>query len=548
MTMHSVPARHRWISAVALLAGLAPGMLAGQTAAASSGATPAPRRELSLDEALRLAQDVSEDVGIAREEISRAAGDRRRARSGYFPQLTGTASYTRTIKSQFNLGSSSASQTTCPLFVPQTALSTAARLDSLERAVQCISTFGAFGSLGGFQSLPFGRPNAYNFGLSFSQTLFNGGRTSGQSRAAGATLRSAEIGLSATQAQLLLDVTRTYYDAVLDDRLVEIAEATLRQADTTLAQTQLARRVGNQSEFDLLRARVTRDNQRPVVIQRRADRDLAYLRLKQVLNVPLEQSLALTTSLGDSTPGQPAAVAALVPTPGDTSGDARAPVRQAGEAVTSQQGLLKAAKGGRWPAVQVTSSFAQIAYPSNGFPSSGDFLTDWNVAVGLSIPLFTGGRVGGDVQVARATLAQAELRLRQTRELAQLDARNALLQVQAAEASWEASQGTVEQAARAYEIADLRYREGISTQTELSDSRIQLQQAEANRARAARDVLVARTRLALLPQLPLATTGAGAAATQAAATSQSEGQSPATPATPATGVPRTTIQAGVTSP
>ena len=66
----------------------------------------------------------------------------------------------------------------------------------------------------------------------------------------------------------------------------------------------------------------------------------------------------------------------------------------------------------------------------------------------------------------------------------------------------------VQQAQRAYEIAELRYREGLSTQLELSDARLLLQQAQANRAQAARDVQVARVRLALLPDLPLTDTGA----------------------------------------
>ncbi len=85
-----------------------------------------------------------------------------------------------------------------------------------------------------------------------------------------------------------------------------------------------------------------------------------------------------------------------------------------------------------------------------------------------------------------------------------MDARNAATQLEAADAAWRASAGTVEQAARAYQIAELRYREGISTQTELLDSRIQLQQAQASRARAARDLQVAKVRILLLPALPLA--------------------------------------------
>jgi outer membrane protein TolC len=62
----------------------------------------------------------------------------------------------------------------------------------------------------------------------------------------------------------------------------------------------------------------------------------------------------------------------------------------------------------------------------------------------------------------------------------------------------------VAQAERAYGIAEVRYREGISTQTELADSRLLLEQARANRATAGRDLQTARVRVALLRELPLA--------------------------------------------
>jgi len=63
--------------------------------------------------------------------------------------------------------------------------------------------------------------------------------------------------------------------------------------------------------------------------------------------------------------------------------------------------------------------------------------------------------------------------------------------------------GTIEQATRAYQIAEVRFQSGVSTQLELADARLQLQLAEANRAQAARDLQVARARVALLPDLPL---------------------------------------------
>ena len=473
-------------------------------------------KALTLAEALDLAEKRSEAVGIARAGLSRAEGERQQARSPYFPQLSGSASYQRTLESQFSALSSdtdtaAAPGPACDRFVPQPGLPIDQRLDSLEQAVQCASAADPFAS---FRNLPFGRENTYRFGLSASQVLFSGGQVGGRAQAASAGVRSAAIGLTSARAQLLLDVTAAYYDASLADRLLVIAQATLNQADTTLSQTQLAREVGNLSEFDLLRARVTRDNQRPVVIQRRADRDLAYYRLKSLLDIPLEQPVTLTTELGDTSLVESQRLTDLVETPGDTAASARAPVRQAAEAVAAQRGLLRAARGQRLPQVSLSSQYAQLAFPDELSPFGSDFVSDWTVSLGLQLPIFTGGRIGGEVRAARANVTEAELRLQQSRELAQVDARNAAIQMEAAEAGWQASAGTVEQAARAYQIAELRYREGISTQTELLDSRIQLQQAQASRARAARDLQIAKVRVLLLPSLPL---GQSAPASTAAA-------------------------------
>jgi outer membrane protein TolC len=511
-------------------------------------------RPLTLNEALDIAEKKSETVGIARADLARAEGDRRRARSAYFPQLSGSASYQRTLESQFSAlaagsDTSSVPSPTCDRFVAQPALPIDQRLDSLEAAVACASAEDPFAS---FRDLPFGRENTYRLGLSASQTLFSGGQRGGQAQAAGAGVRSAAVGLTSARAQLLLDVTGAYFDATLADRLLAIAQATLEQADTTLSQTQLARQVGNQSEFDLLRARVTRDNQRPIVIQSRADRDLAYYRLKQLLDYPLDDPILLSTELGDTSLTNFPQIAAVVEKPGDTTTTARAPVRQASEAVTAQRGLLRAARGQRFPQVAVTSQYAQLAYPGKVSPFGADFVSDWTVSLGLQFPIFTGGRIGGDVAVARANVSQAELRLQQTRELAEVDARNTATQLEAARAGWEASAGTVEQAAHAYRIAELRYREGISTQNELLDSRVQLQQAQAGRARAARDLQVARMRVALLPALPLAgPVGAGATQPSGALPAAGGGTTPTyqPPAPPTTAADFTgTNQPGAIAP
>ncbi|MBL0890946.1 MAG: TolC family protein, partial [Gemmatimonadaceae bacterium] len=198
---------------------------------------------------------------------------------------------------------------------------------------------------------------------------------------------------------------------------------------------------------------------------------------------------------------------------GDTPNAARTAVLQARKEVEIAQQNLRSTRALRLPQLSATTNYQRLAYPQNILPSSlNDFLPNWTVGIGLSLPIFSGGSVTGQIQTAEAGLVEARQRLKLAQEGATLDARQATLQLAESEAAWQASIGTAEQAQRAYDIAEVRFREGISTQLELSETRVQLQQALANRARAARDLQVARTRLTLLPYLPLSTAAAPAAA------------------------------------
>src|SRR5688500_14963971 len=61
-------------------------------------------QSISLDEAVRTAETQSEAIRIARAGVQRAQGQQYQARSQRLPQLNASASYTRTLASQFDAG------------------------------------------------------------------------------------------------------------------------------------------------------------------------------------------------------------------------------------------------------------------------------------------------------------------------------------------------------------------------------------------------------------------------------------------------------------
>lgn len=532
------------IRAAALL-----GLLALMMPASTEAQSGIPAGPLTLDQVLELAEPQSEAMAIAREAVRSAEGEQVRARSGLLPQLSASAGYDRALASEFEgVFDTGTSGTECAPFTLNSQAAIDARVAEIERAIDCGAIGGGFfggGSGedgGGLEDLPFGRENTWRASLSFSQNLYSGGRLGAQARLAAAGHEAATLGVTTARAQLLLDVTQAYYDAVLSERLVAIAGATLEQSGATLRQVEAGFAAGAQPEFEVLRASVARDNQVPVLIRQRVSRDVAFLRLKQLLGLPADYDLRLADALGDEDLAPPPVFAervtavervmrvddpaaytlqANVPVPDRTA------VAQASTAVSLGDAALALAKAQRMPSASLTSTFSRVGYPTGILPSLGR--TNWSIGASLTLPILTGGRQRGDESVASAELEQARLQRQQLEELAALDTRATWAELLAARAAWEASAGTVQQATRAYEIAEVRYGAGVSTQLELSDSRLLRQQAEANRAQAARDLQVARARAALLPDLPVTGVGAGGGVTGAAPTLLPAPQAPQPP-------------------
>ena len=497
----------------------APPAPAAQTAVPQPAAPPAAApgaRVLTLDDALALAEARNESVLIAEAGVRRARGVEAQVHSQRLPQLTGTASYDRTLASEFD-----------GIF----------DTDSLGGG-------NGEGEENAFADLPFGQPNAYRLGLSFSQLIYAGGRERALERQARLGRDVATLAVGSAKAQLALDVAQAFYDAALADRLVAIADETLAQATRSFEQTRAKREAGLVSEFELLRAQVDRDTLQSPRVRAGNTRDVAYFRLKQLLDLPLAAPIQLAAQLDDPRLVPAARFAnRLAEAEAAAQPGLRTAVSQAELGVkASEQGVV-IADAQRKPAIALQSVAGLVNYPSV-FPGVEDWRKNWTVSLGVQLPILTGGRIKAEQNIARADLDSAKAQLQLTKELSDLDDASARASLGAARADWEVAGGTIQQAARAYEIAELRFREGLSTQLELSDARLLLAQAQVNRARAARDLQLTRVRLALLPELPLGT-GAGAAMGGGAAQSSAPNATASTgsaqaPAAGATATPAAT--------
>ncbi len=471
-------------------------------------ATTSAPRTLSLEDAFRLAEPSSDDVRIAQNAVVRSKGQYYQARSTVLPQITASANYQRQLQNQFNAIIDRFAPPPDPNAPPDT-------------------TPQPFNPI----SVLFASPNTITLGIQASQPLFLDNRFGLAGRVAKANEDVAKYGLRTARAQLRYDIASAYFDAVIAEKLLQIADSSLAQNERTFRQTTLQRQVGTVAEYDLLRSRVARDAQRPLLIQAQQNRDVAMLRLKQLLSIPLTEPLVLATPVqdadmdrvlatsrldNDARPSAGTGLSGTVPatapklTPRDTAPDARTAVQQAVANVDVLKGTLENAQLQRMPSLTLSTNYQRFAYPTNAqiIPRTlADFYPAWTVALGFSVPVWTSGRIKGDEMVARANLADGEARLNQGKRAAALDVQLALKSLEQAEANWLASRGTEEQADKALRIAEVRYTNGISTQLELTDIRNLLIQSQANTLTSAKDLQLARLRMTLLRDLPLGSGG-----------------------------------------
>jgi outer membrane protein len=407
----------------------------------TADAQPAAPLPLSLDEAVARALDLSEEVRAARTQRALAESQIVQARAGALPQVSATLGYSRTIASVFD-------NVRFPL--PEN---------------------GAGNGLG---NLPFGQRNIWNSALVISQPLYAGGAVSAAREVAEHVRQAADLDTREVEAELALQVRSAYFEIAVGDALVRIAEEARTFAEAQLQQVALFRAQGVASDFDVLRAEVDRDNLQPPIVAARNARRLAELALKQLINLPADQPIVPTTPLDPVLldVDREALRVAL---------EERSALRALDEVAAARQGAVRIAEAARLPTVSTNATFGFQAFSTSPFT---DIRRDWSVGVQVSVPIYDGARVRGQIQQAQAELELVELQRAQTREALDIDLEASLAEFDAARAQIDARRATVGRARRALDLVELRFRNGLATQLDVSDARLLLQQAQVNEVQA----------------------------------------------------------------
>jgi len=123
-------------------------------------------------------------------------------------------------------------------------------------------------------------------------------------------------------------------------------------------------------------------------------------------------------------------------------------------------------------------------------------LSTYTLGGSLTIPLFTGGRIRGNIDAAQSKVAQAEAELRKARLQVSEEVERAALESDASRETLSAASSATAEARQALELSRLRFRAGIATSVDVATAESALAQSEDFEIRTRYDWYLAEARLA----------------------------------------------------
>ena len=291
-----------------------------------------------------------------------------------------------------------------------------------------------------------------------SQTLFDW-QSINATRAATQNVKAADYTLRDAHDLVVLAVGYTYLQAIADEARIETDDAQLKTAQALYEQATDQVNAGTAADIDALRTKVELQTRQQQLIQAKNDFAIQKLTVARVIGLPPGQEFELT----DKSPYEPFA--------GITLDEAlkrayasRSDYLAALAEVRAAQLSRKAASAGYFPSLSFNADYGTGgSHPSNA-------TTVYDVHGTLSIPIFTGGSVHGNVLQADARLEQAGERLDSLRAQVESDVRTALLNLESSEERVNVARSNIDLAEQTLLQSGDRFSAGVTDSVEVVQS------------------------------------------------------------------------------
>ncbi len=306
--------------------------------------------------------------------------------------------------------------------------------------------------------------------------------------------KSLQSLLKGKESDITLKSIEAYFTLILSNDLVQVNQKAVDAARANLEQVRKFYNNGTASQLDLLRAETRFSQSLPRLTSAKNNRKMAVENLKFLLNFDVKDSVVVLDSLHQMDFLKDFAALSL-----DQLQKIALSNRPDLKSMTFRQKAVHAqtymAGSHFLPQIVVSANVQHQAFLDNSHVRWDDYTRAKSASIALQFPLFEGGKSLIELQQARIQEKKIALQRQQLRRAVLLDVKNCLNAYKEARQNLQSLKQAFRQAKETLRLANLSYREGLSTQVDVLNAQSAFTASEMQYRQGIYDVNISQLKL-----------------------------------------------------
>jgi len=402
---------------------------------------------LTLDQSIQMALTGNASVLSSEKKLSAAKWKVWEMTGGFFPQITATGSYSHQSEVQ-------------TYEIPATAFTPAS-------------------------TISLGDPDAWAIKAGVSWYIFTWGRDFNSYNQSKANYKAADAAFEKAKQDIKLEVMKNFYSLILAEELIKVSQDSLESAQAHFEDAQKGSKVGTVSEVDLLKSEVQYLNMKSQFIKAKNRLTLAknsfriMLDLDEGKDFDVDGKLLYEPYKIDLKEGINSALLNSV---------VLKQIKYQKQAADLAVAIVDA---GDKPSIALSYNYN---WQKSGALDEDPWDKNWTAGANVSIPIFDGFMTRSKVKQTEQSRDEIKINEENLIRNTKMEIRQIYYELKENEEIISMQEKSVQQAKRAEELTNMRYKQGLATNAEVLDANVVLIQAEINYLQSLYDYNIAQAK------------------------------------------------------
>jgi outer membrane protein len=330
----------------------------------------------------------------------------------------------------------------------------------------------------------------YTARFTVQQPLFTGFKLQRSVDIADYNAQATEKEYDRDKSDLAYSIKNAYWSLAKAIELQKVVDENVGQVKAHLKDVQNLQGQGMTTNNEVLKVQVQLSDVQLRQIDARNNVQLARIALNNVIGLPLDTDVRLTTGIIHEH-----REFTNLPTLIRQGQERRPEIKSMEYRVHAGDAAVSLAQSNWWPQMYVMGNYVSARPNQRLFPTQDVFKDTWDVGVSISFDLWNWGSTLRQTDQAKAQVEQAKDGLGQLQDAVALEVtRDYLNLLRAGERIGVAEQG-VKQAEENYRVTSAKFKQGLTSNTDLLDAEVALLQAKTSYTQAVTDYELAEASL-----------------------------------------------------